>query len=104
MKLSLENNSTNSLEKDYIYFVNISRVIIFYLIQFLCNRNIRLNIEQILKFIKMDSELDNEEPGIGDKIVKYDVIKKKIETDKKLNMQTMLSIFPVANSKECIVV
>lgn len=104
MKVCLDNRNMVELDKYYINFVNISRVIICYIIQLLCHKNIKLNMEQILKFLKLDSEMDTEEKGFADKIVKYETIKKRIDTQKPIDVQAMMALFPSNDSSMCNIV
>ena len=89
MKMHLSKNELREVDKEYINFVNVSRVIYVYIIQFLCDQGIKLNMEGILKFLKTDSEIDNNEPGISDCFVKYDAIKKNIDTHKRIGKYTL---------------
>lgn len=104
MKLCLDHRNIVEFEKYYINFINISRVIICYIIQLLCHKNIKLNMEQILKFLKLDSEMDTEEKGLVDKIVKYETIKKKIDTQKPIDVQAMMEMFPSNDNAFCRIV
>ena len=84
MKEALNKNLTNELNDNYVTFVNVSRVINVYIIQLLCDRGIKLNMEHILKFLKQDSEMDGNEEGLIGMFVKYDTIKKNIDTHKRI--------------------
>ena len=98
MKRLIEKRDFSEFEKEYVSFVNISRVIIVYIIQLLCDRGIKLNMNQILKFLKLDSEMDTEERGLTDQFVKYERIKKNIDTHKRIDIPLMLNIFPNRNT------
>lgn len=88
MKELLSKNNMRDFNKEYVNFVNVSRVINVYIIQLICNKSIKLNMDGILKFLKYDSEIDTAETEITDLIVKYDQIKKNINTSKKIGIFT----------------
>lgn len=88
MKELLSKNDMRDFNKEYVNFVNVSRVINVYIIQLLCNKSIKLNMDGILKFLKYDSEIDTAETEITGLIVKYDQIKKNINTSKRIGIFT----------------
>lgn len=84
MKEHLNKNEIREVDKEYVNFVNVSRVIYVYIIQFLCDQGIKLNMDKITKFLKSDSEIDRNEPEICDFFVRYDIIKRNIDTHKRI--------------------
>ena len=88
MKELLSKNNMRDFNKEYVNFVNVSRVINVYIIQLICNKSIKLNMDGILKFLKYEREIDTAETEITDIIVKYDQIKKNINTSKKIGIFT----------------
>lgn len=77
-----ENIKFKEMMPDYIQLVNLARIVIVYLIQLLYNYKIKLNSENITKFMKHDSELDSrEDPAIKEKIIKYMHIKMRLPSN-----------------------
>ena len=47
-------------------------------------------MDKITKFLKSDSEIDRNEPEICDFFVRYDIIKRNIDTHKRIGKNTFL--------------
>ena len=103
MKNNLKSNNLPELDKEYISFINVSKFLIVYLTQFLTEKGVILDKEKLKKFYEVDTELDTKESkGVSDYIIKYDTIRQNIDFHKRIDIPTMVSLFP-NNSDGCFI-
>ena len=103
MKSNLKSNNLPELDKEYISFINVSKFLIVYLTQFLTEKGVILDKEKLKKFYEVDTELDNKESkNISDSIINYDTIRKNIDFHKKIDIPSMVALFP-NNSESCFI-
>lgn len=85
---------TWDLSREYIYIVNLSRIIFVYIIQLLYDKGVRLTDSKVQKFLMVDSELDSKEkPEIAKKLLKYDFIRNRIDTKSRIGKLFLLYFF-----------
>lgn len=91
IKTKLENKDYN-FKKEYINFISLARIIIYFLIELLkekgenyINTEVKFNKDQVKKFFELDSELDNLElPYVKSNLLTYERIKDKVNTKDKI--------------------
>ena len=90
MKKKLSSNKKLNLSHEYVQIVNLARIIFVYIIQLLYDHNVRLNNNLIQKFLILDSELDSLEiKEVKDKLINYDLIRSKVDTNKRIDLKAM---------------
>lgn len=70
---------------DYLQIINLGRIVFFYVIQFLLDKDVKINMEKVSKFLKHDTELDKTESKHNQsRILPFHYIKSKVDTTKKI--------------------
>jgi len=78
----------HNLNLEYIKIVNISRIVFYYIIQLVLDKSVKLNGNQIAKFLAVDSGLDVlEEVDIRKSLLTFVYIKKKVFTTERINLK-----------------
>lgn len=103
-------DSTRKMQEmipDYLQVVNLGRIVIVYLIMSLYNVGVKLNNENVQKFMKIDADLDTtEKPSLRSKIMSFTHIKSMLPKDNsKIDYRGMIDAFISQNKEknECII-
>ncbi len=92
LKKKLQTRDYN-IDTEYIHFINISRLLIVYIIQILYDKQVKLNDAGIEKFLTIDRDLDLKESNdIRHKILKYELLNKKVNTAERIDLRSILNM------------
>lgn len=84
MKNNIHSPDLKEFNNDYVLFINVFRVILLYIVQYLCDKHVGINLQKIQKFLKEDTDIDENDCDLKESFNSYDEIRKNINTKIKI--------------------
>ena len=85
MKAKLSANHLD-IDQEYIKIVNLARIVFVFIFYLLYEYGVKINTHQIQKFLKSDSEVDNDETkSVSKYLLDYNFLRTKVNTKEKIS-------------------